>query len=366
MTSDDDPSTLLVSANELFLDEQYAPARDLYTRVLAATPSTVDTLLKRATCNHNLAAFEAALADARAAIKVATTPVAAGKAHLRAGMAALELGKVQDATEAFVEAGRAGVPAADKWIEKCVARGGKVPAPPVPASSQQFESSPSQSSSAPTAPTLIPAAASFLPPSKIRHEWYQTDAFIIISVFIKNVDSSAATINFASRAISVSVKLPAAGSAYSLELDPLLHDIIPGESQFAVMKTKIEIKAKKAVAGIRWAELEGEEDAAVPAGKVVGVAASEDVKAYPSSSKKHTNWDAIAKETDDDKPEGEAALNALFQSIYKDATPDTRRAMMKSYVESSGTCLSTNWDEISQKKTEVTPPEGMVAKKFEM
>ncbi|KAI8592241.1 SGS domain-containing protein [Geranomyces variabilis] len=365
MTHDDNSSALLASANELFLDEQYAPARDLYTRVLAASPSTVDTLLKRATCNHNLAAFDAALADARVAVKVATTPAAAGKAHLRAGMAALELGKVQDASEAFVEAGRAGIPAADKWIEKCVARGGKVPAPPTPAPSQQSEPL-SSSSSAPTAPTTIPAAASFLPPSKIRHEWYQTDAFIIISIFIKNVDPSAATINFASRAVSVSVKLPAAGSAYSLELDPLLHEIVPKESQFAIMKTKIEIKAKKAMAGIRWAELEGEEDAAVPAGKIAGVAAADDVKAYPSSSKKHTNWDAIAKETDDDKPEGEAALNALFQSIYKDATPDTRRAMMKSYVESNGTCLSTNWDEISQKKTEVTPPEGMVAKKFEM
>ncbi|KAJ3163070.1 Cochaperone protein [Geranomyces michiganensis] len=365
MTKDQDPSALLASANELFLDEQYAPARDLYSRVLEASPLTVDTLVKRATCNHNLAAFDAALADARAAVKAATNnPAGAGKAHLRVGMAALELGSVQDATEAFVEAGRAGIPAADKWIEKCVARGGKVPAPPVSTSSQHTE--PVPSSSAPTAPASIPSAASFLPPSKIRHEWYQTDAFIIISVFIKNVDPSSASVSFSPRAISVSVKLPAAGSAYSLELDPLLHEIVSEESQFAVMKTKIEIKAKKAMAGIRWAELEGEEGAAEPAVKIATVGAADDVKTYPSSSKKHTNWDAIGKETDDDKPEGEAALNALFQSIYKDATPDTRRAMMKSYVESNGTCLSTNWEEIGQKKTEITPPEGMVAKKFEM
>jgi suppressor of G2 allele of SKP1 len=37
--------------------------------------------------------------------------------------------------------------------------------------------------------------------------------------------------------------------------------------------------------------------------------------------------------------------------------------MMKSFVESNGTCLSTNWNEVSQGKVETKPPEGMIAKK---
>jgi suppressor of G2 allele of SKP1 len=40
--------------------------------------------------------------------------------------------------------------------------------------------------------------------------------------------------------------------------------------------------------------------------------------------------------------------------------------MMKSYVESNGTCLSTNWAEVGKNKVEVTPPDGMIAKKFEI
>ena len=42
-----------------------------------------------------------------------------------------------------------------------------------------------------------------------------------------------------------------------------------------------------------------------------------------------------------------------------------KRAMMKSYQESNGTVLSTNWDEVGSKKIECTPPDGMEAHKWE-
>lgn len=54
---------------------------------------------------------------------------------------------------------------------------------------------------------------------------------------------------------------------------------------------------------------------------------------YPTSRPKKTNWDALIKEElKDEKPEGDAALNALFQQIYRDGDEDQRRAMMKSFV----------------------------------
>ena len=36
--------------------------------------------------------------------------------------------------------------------------------------------------------------------------------------------------------------------------------------------------------------------------------------------------------------------------------------MMKSYTESNGTSLSTNWEEVSKGKVETLPPDGMEAK----
>ncbi|KAI1865333.1 uncharacterized protein JN550_008381 [Neoarthrinium moseri] len=83
---------------------------------------------------------------------------------------------------------------------------------------------------------------------------------------------------------------------------------------------------------------------------------------YPTSSKSGPkNWDAIDLD-EDDNPEG---VDDFFKKLYKDADPDMRRAMMKSYVESNGTSLSTSWEEASKKSYTTSPPDGVEAKKWD-
>jgi suppressor of G2 allele of SKP1 len=60
----------------------------------------------------------------------------------------------------------------------------------------------------------------------------------------------------------------------------------------------------------------------------------------------------VAKE-EEEKPDG---LDGLLQKIYKDAPEDTRRAMMKSFTESKGTVLSTDWKDIGGRFVEPQPP----------
>lgn len=61
---------------------------------------------------------------------------------------------------------------------------------------------------------------------------------------------------------------------------------------------------------------------------------------------------------------GDSTLNGFFQKIFGDADEDTKRAMMKSYSESGGTTLSTNWDEVGKAPVEVKPPTGSEWKKW--
>jgi len=89
-----------------------------------------------------------------------------------------------------------------------------------------------------------------------------------------------------------------------------------------------------------------------------------DKHTYPSSNPKgKVNWDKVAqdeiKKYGDDKLEGDAALNKVFQDIYSNGSDEQKRAMMKSFVESGGTVLSTNWDEVGKGHVKGSPPQGL-------
>lgn len=94
----------------------------------------------------------------------------------------------------------------------------------------------------------------------------------------------------------------------------------------------------------------------------------------PAPTRSQKNWEGISDEilqadkekNPDEDPNvgGDSTLNSFFQKIYSDADENTRRAMMKSFSESGGTTLSTNWDEVKKAKVEVKPPVGAEYKKW--
>lgn len=165
---------------------------------------------------------------------------------------------------------------------------------------------------------------------------------------------------------------------------------------------KIEIKLKKSIENQKWPALEGPEPAQdraispqssapnvpVAVNKPTIPAKPPSQPAYPTSSRSGPkNWDKIAddllvcskpnkksKKDDDvgsepddmaaDDDEGGDPADMFFKQLYRNADPDTRRAMMKSYTESNGTALSTNWEEVSKKTFPVEPPDGMEARKW--
>ncbi|CAG8441985.1 3293_t:CDS:2 [Rhizophagus irregularis] len=312
-------NSIMVNANDAFFEDDYDEALELYNKAIDLDATNPEYFLKRsATYQKMKKKGKESLADAEKALSLIESnehteqDSIKAKALLRKGIALFELKNYQEAKKSL-ESSKELNPnekSLATWLKKTEAELEKIPKPtPTP-----------------------PDSAGFLSQSRVRHEWYQNDNFVIVSIFIKNVKKETVDVYMTEKSLSVTVKLPT-GSDYSLELEPLAHEIVPKESKYEVLSTKIEIKLKKANAGAKWGVLEGED-------AVVGSVA------YPSSAKR------------------EAALNSLFQQLYKDADDDTKRAMLKSYTESSGTCLSTNWGEVSKGNVETKPPEGMIAKKW--
>lgn len=67
------------------------------------------------------------------------------------------------------------------------------------------------------------------------------------------------------------------------------------------------------------------------------------------------NWDAIIDEFEKEEEQNQG-VNEMFQKIYESGNEDVRRAMNKSFQESGGTVLSTNWSNVAEKKVEPKPP----------
>ncbi|PRP76790.1 hypothetical protein PROFUN_14840 [Planoprotostelium fungivorum] len=185
---------------------------------------------------------------------------------------------------------------------------------------------------------------------KIRHEWYQTMDHLMISILAKGTKKEEADIRLSDREVNIIMKLPT-GSEYMQDFH-LAADIEPSQCTINHTPNKVELKLKKKKSS-QWKSLE---EVGTPA---PSVAAPEPVSTVEKSNthKPKKNWDKIVS-SEEPEQEGDA-LNKVFQDIFANGTDEQKRAMMKSFTESGGTVLSTNWAEVGSKTVKGTPPKGM-------
>ena len=60
------------------------------------------------------------------------------------------------------------------------------------------------------------------------------------------------------------------------------------------------------------------------------------------------NWDKIIREFEEQEKDEPREPGFFFKDLYAMGDDDLRRAMNKSFVESDGTTLSTNWSEVGK------------------
>ncbi|XP_055325836.1 protein SGT1 homolog [Sitodiplosis mosellana] len=188
--------------------------------------------------------------------------------------------------------------------------------------------------------------------SSVRHDWYQSEQRVVIDVLVKNANNRNISVDIQPNHVLIR------GDDIELELD-LAHEIDTTKSTFKIMTVKIEIILQKLV-GERWSSLTKKEGAAVTAtASFTSLPQQEPAISLPNKNDK--NWDRVVKdayEKEEIEKDEAKQLNSLFEKIYNDSNPEVRRAMNKSFVESGGTVLSTNWNEVSTQKVEMKPPTG--------
>ncbi|XP_071399066.1 protein SGT1 homolog isoform X1 [Centroberyx affinis] len=313
-----------------FIDEDPQKALEELNEALQGDSDNAEWFCQRAYAHILLNNYSCAVNDAKKAQQLKPSlPLA----FMRTGIAEYHLNQYESSHAAFTQGHQ--LDGSDKsfeiWIKRCEEMMGK-------------EDQNGSNNRTPAAPP-------------VKHDWYQTESQVIVTIMAKNVPKDGVCVNFMERELSATVQL-ASLEDYCLNLH-LLYSIVPQQSTFKVLATKVEIKMKKTEA-IRWETLEGE-------GQESNIKHFTPNQ-YPSSSHYTRNWDKvvvdISEEEKKEKLEGDAALNKLFQQIYTDGSDEVKRAMNKSFTESGGTVLSTNWKDVGKRKVDVSPPDDVELKKY--
>nr|KYP67314.1 Suppressor of G2 allele of SKP1 isogeny [Cajanus cajan] len=365
-------------AKEAFFDDDFALAVDLYSQAIELDPNDAHLFADRAQAHIKLNAFTEAISDANKAIHLNPS---LSKAYLRKGTACMKLEEYHTAKVAL-QCGAAFAQDDSRFAnliqecDRCIAEessglsstlssNGSVTSVPSGNVSHLSNTNDGVAKEVEADSLVSQINEVALNRPKYRHEYYQKPEEVVVTIFAKGISAKDVVVDFGEQILSVTIDVPGQ-DAYHFQ-PRLFGKIIPNNCRVEVLSTKIEIRLAKAE-DINWASLEYSKDI-LPTKINKPIAVQSERPAYPSSKPRTRDWDKleaqVKKEEKEEKLDGDAGLNKLFRDIYQNADEDMRRAMSKSFLESNGTVLSTDWKEVGSKKVEGSPPDGMELKKWE-
>jgi len=382
-------------ANEFFVDEQFDEAAVAYDKAIEMDDKKATYYLHRAANHIKMENFLDAIPDCDKALKL--DPMQ-HKAWNRKGTAYFEMDEFESALECFEKGKKMGNKHCDLQIRKCKVelkrenQESAVKTKKAPSTTTTKTATTSKKTTTNTTadtsdtsdddeedaegvvgsgwhpkPKILEELSR--PRPKVRVDWCQSNKNITITLFIKNMKKEDVVATCDTQNISCKLTLPD-GDIFENKWF-LWGAIKTKKFKFSVGKVKVELTAPKLKRG-DWESLEDSVHEKAHADKEKAKRRQNLQTEYVQQKDKHTQqyWDDLdkqqKKEEEELKPEGQDAMDKLFKQIFRDATPETRRAMQKSYQTSGGTVLSTNWKEVSKTDYEknITPPKGMEVRKY--
>lgn len=226
------PATLADQGFKALTSQNYSQAIELYTQALQQTPESPDYYLKRSTAYQRSSNHRLALRDAELAVVLAHKRgkrELIGIAQLRRGISLLMEGKLGDAGFCFSEAEQKAGNEKDRnligvWRSKLGIQLAKVdeddasrevtvreiPDVEVPKAVVSAVEGKKGNDKVPEVgkkfiTTTVPQTPEGVttPPSKIRHEWYQTATHVVLTIYVKGVPKDKASIEIKEKSVFV-------------------------------------------------------------------------------------------------------------------------------------------------------------------
>jgi suppressor of G2 allele of SKP1 len=167
----------------------------------------------------------------------------------------------------------------------------------------------------------------------LRSDWYQlTQQTVVLVLYGKDLKEKNLSINVESNKINV--LYPDESIAFAIEL---AHPVDSQRTTVKYSAPKVEITLYKQDPSINWNSL-------APASA-----------ATAESTSKQDKWSKVSISKEDAEEPTSGDVESFFKSIYANADEDSRKAMIKSFTESGGACLSTDWKDVARRKVEYVP-----------